>query len=140
VFPRSDSSPGALLGHLLDHLDATIDASLVSRPDFFFEPGWNAPSVHLLSLDPAPHAKLIGRREHPGDPSNAMLALIFALSFFISGFSARACYYTAHWLYRPPSSAFLQVYFCLVVVLEFLRVVPVRSKIMESYSPAKLRT
>jgi hypothetical protein len=34
---------------LLDHLDATIDASLISLPHFLFEPIRDAPTVHVYS-------------------------------------------------------------------------------------------
>jgi hypothetical protein len=56
VFPRCYSIPGTTLRHLLDHLDTTIDASLISLSHLFFKPVRDTPIVHvfLRQLDNLP--------------------------------------------------------------------------------------
>ena len=50
MLPGCNGYPRATLGHFLYHLNAAVDAGRVSRPDFAFEPGRDAPTVHRLSL------------------------------------------------------------------------------------------
>jgi hypothetical protein len=51
VLPRRDIPPGAMWRHLLGHLDATIDASLISFLHFLFKPIRDAPIVHVHFTD-----------------------------------------------------------------------------------------
>jgi len=51
VFSRCDCFSGTTRRHLLDHLDTTIDASLISFFHFLFEPSRDAPTVFISPLD-----------------------------------------------------------------------------------------